>query len=209
MSQNKHFLYEHRTKGIPKFDWRNIREAVDKLQALVMPMSGSPGSFAQIAAGSDENCLYLTLGGEERVIRRIWPKKEYDAPKLPGTISIDGLSDLFIRSVYLAVAFYAPAGTRLELRSTGCLDGWKEARDLFGHATGNVLDIDRMVANERLCKGFDSPLPETGDSHLIGLATKIIGLPTATDMGDPEWAGTSSGLATVRDIPFVSHSWFF
>jgi hypothetical protein len=124
-------------------------------------------------------------------------------------MEVDALSDLFIRSVYLVLAVYAPTGTRLELRSTGCLDGWVEARDLFEHATGKAVDIDLMAADEKLCKGFGSPLLATGDTHLAGLAAKVTGVPAAADIGEPDQAAIDSAPASVFNIPFVSHSWFF
>lgn len=202
----EHFLYEHRSKGIIKADWTKIRAAANKMLAMVDPTSGVPGtSFAISEVRNDIDNLSYQLGSEFVSINRTWKKKHYEAPEIPKTYRFDPVCDLFIRGVFLAIAFYTPKSVRHEIRSTGALSGWKEARDLFEHATGEALDLDLMVADERLCKGFDTPLPVDGDAHLAGLTASLTGSPDASDMGDPE----TTEPAGVRDNSVASHSWFF
>lgn len=211
MGQTKHFLYETRSGGIHKANWAPFRAVVDRLHAAVAPMSGSAGSDKQVVVvRNDESTVSLKLGHSEVTIRRLWRKDEYQVHRLPPTLEIDSLSDLFVRSVYLALFFHAPASAVVELRSTGCMDGWNEARHLFEQTTGQKIDLHLMDANEQLCKGFSTPLPKTGDAHLIGLAEKVTGIPNPSDMGEPEVSMDGGDVPTTASkIPFVSHSWFF
>lgn len=206
----EHFLYEYRSKGIIKADWAKIRAAADKMRELVDPTSGIPGtSFAIGEVRNDTDNLSYQLGSEFVSINRIWKKKHYEAPEIPKTYHFEPVCDLFLRGVFLAIAFYTPKSVGHEIRSTGSLSGWVEAQKLFEAATGELQDVHLMAATERLCKGFDTPLPVDGDFHLTDLAATLVGEQEGGDATKPMTAAAKGDSTPIRDIPISGQSWFF
>ena len=197
------FNYECRSAAIPKSNWEKIRRAAEQLFDIVQSSTGDHGTWL-CCAQNDEDAISYEVGDERFTVYRVWSKSQYGSPDSPELLRLNPVGDLFIRSVLLAVAHYAPKKTAFELRSSGSVSGWKEAARLLAPAIVGEFNLWGMIADMRLGKGFDNPMPANGDDHLLHLAAVVLNTHAFAVREQDEQL-----QAPISGIPFPSRSWFF
>ena len=195
--------YECRSAAIPKPNWEKIRWAAEQLCDIVQPSTGDHGTWLRCTQ-NDEHAISYEVGDERLTVYRTWSRSQYGSPDSPKLLKLNPVGDLFIRSVLLAVAHCAPKKTAFELRSSGSVSGWKEAARLLAPAIAGQFNLSGMIADMRLCKSFDNPLPANGDDHLLHLAAVVLNTHAFAVREQDEQL-----QAPISGIPFPSRSWFF
>lgn len=174
VAEVKIFHYEVRKSGIPDSNWRRICTAAEKLHTMFKPLASKLGANIEIETLQQSSPrLAFHVGDSYFMSRRLWSKGEYTANPMPQTLTVEPLEDIFTRCLLLIVVHYAPKSTGLQIRSSGCVDGWMEAQTIVG-ALNLKNDLNQLIDDEDLAKGFDNPLPISGDDHLLGMAARVL-----------------------------------